>query len=446
MLLIAFVIVVIILLCMYNMNYMKIIGILLISFTGWLMLNHDNINENNNEIINDYYGGGSKYKNKLKLNNKNSKLHLNKKNNSIHIEHLLKFKLKRTNNTGHTDVHVDDDLLHCIETNSSPSVNHIPPNALISNNFTRCITDSSPEIKYTSRVHDFKRSLHWGQLKLMLTEIEYLTIVMKQYKDKRPIYFVYAGAAPGHHIKFLSDMFDKVHFELYDPNKFVVKDDAMIKTHVEYFTDDVARHWSKQKDKFVIFCSDIRLTPATEEQVIKDMAMQLKWWEIMNPEFAMFKFRLPWRQGRTLYPKGEIYIQPFPGPTSTETRLIVKKNAPIIEYNNTKYESNLYYHNTTSRFKKYHCILGNLDLKSDHLDNCYDCVSFINIAKDYLQFKYPFMKDVDLKQKTYKLVQDIQNEITKKHNIYSQTIKSLNKFISLYNTWQFNPSNKKVYN
>ena len=220
----------------------------------------------------------------------------------------------------------------------------------------------------------------------------------------------------------------------------------MIKTHVEYFTDDVARHWSKQKDKFVIFCSDIRLTPPTEEQVIKDMTMQLNWWKIMNPEFAMFKFRLPCQKGKTLYPKGEIYIQPFPGPTSTETRLIVKKNAPIIEYDNTEYESRLFYHNTTSRFKKYHCILGNLDLKSDHLDNCYDCVSFINIAKDYLQFKYPSMKSVDLKQKTYKLVQDIQNEITKKHNIYSQTIKSLNTFISLYNTWQFNPLNKKIYN
>ena len=274
MLLIAFVIIVIILLCMYNMNYMKIIGILLISFTGWLMMNHDidTIIENHKEIFSDYYGGDSKHKYHSKHNNKSHKHHKShNKHNSIHIEHLLKFNLKRTNNTGPTDVHVDDELLHCIETNSSPSVSHIPSNALISNDFTRCITDSSPEIHYTSRVHDFKRNLHWGQLKLMLTEIEYLTIVMKQYKDKRPIYFVYAGAAPGHHIKFLSDMFDKVHFELYDPNKFVVKNDAMIKTHVEYFTDDVARHWAKQKDKFVIFCSDIRLEPPTEEQVIEDM-------------------------------------------------------------------------------------------------------------------------------------------------------------------------------
>ena len=176
------------------------------------------------------------------------------------------------------------------------------------------------------------------------------------------------------------------------------------------------------------------------------MKMQLGWWKIINPEFAMFKFRLPWQKGKTMYPKGEIYIQPFPGPTSTETRLIVKKDAPMIEYDNTKYESNLFYHNTISRFQKFHCILGNLDLKKDHLDNCYDCVSFVHIAEDYLKLKYPNIKHADLKQKTYKLVQDVQNEITNRHNIYSQTVRSLNEFISLYNTWKFNPSNKKIYN
>lgn len=187
------------------------------------------------------------------------------------------------------------------------------------------LLDLNKTKKYVRRRYQFKPNLHWGQLKLLLTEIEFLTIVLKEYKGALPIYFVYAGAAPGDHIWYLQTLFPDIYFELYDPNDFVVKDNAKLKTHVQFFTNKDAEYWASRNDVFLVFCSDIRTEPATSENIVSNMNMQLKWWQIMNPVMSMFKFRLPWEEGKTTYLEGDIYIQPFPGPTSTETRLIVKK-------------------------------------------------------------------------------------------------------------------------
>lgn len=146
--------------------------------------------------------------------------------------------------------------------------------------------------------------------------------------------------------------------------------------------------------------------------------MQLKWWQIMSPELSMFKFRLPWEEGKTSYPAGDIYAQVYQGPTSSETRLIVKKNAAIREYDNVQYEDACYYHNTVIKEKKYACKLGNLNLSRDTLDNCYDCASFVYIMEQYITVMG--LKMTGLRQ----LIKDVQFEISfGKSNIYSKTVK-----------------------
>jgi hypothetical protein len=361
-----------------------------------------------------------------------------------HIEPRLKLNVKYCTEKKCTDnIFISDDIRHLIDINQPPNLSHVPINATEADNFDRCITNDSPVEKYVTRRAEFKRSLHWGQLKLMLTEIEFLTLVMNEYaeaKDSRDIYFVYAGAAPGHHTAYLSELFPNIHFELYDPNKFVITNTKMIKIHVGFFTDDIARYWSNQKDKYVVFCSDIRTEPANDENVRANMIMQLDWWKIINPELSMFKFRLPWYEGFTEYPEGKIYIQPYPGPTSTETRLIVKANAKLIKYDNVKYEGQLFYHNTVSRYKLYKCSLGKLDLKHDHLDNCYDCVSFVNIAEDYLKI----MKKKITKETIYKLVQEIQNKITYSNNVYSQTVRNFNDYMKVFSNYTFKKEDGKI--
>ena len=399
----------------------KTIPSILLATCGVLLMNH----QHKNSLVK--YGGGGRSKKK------------------IHIEPRLKLTVKYCNDKRCTDaIPVTEDIKHLIKTNKPPHLSHVPIDATHAEEFSRCISDDSPAQKYVTRRTEFKRVLHWGQLKLMLTEIEFLTLVMTQYnesKDSRDIYFVYAGAAPGHHTDYLSALFPTIHFELYDPSKFEIKNTKMIKIHNGYFTDDIAEYWGEQKkDRYVVFCSDIRTVPADDINVRANMDMQLAWWTKINPELSMFKFRLPWDEGFTEYPEGKIYIQPYPGPTSTETRLIVKADAKLVKYDNTKYENQLFYHNTVSRYKLYDCVLGKLSLEHDHLDNCYDCVSFISIVEDYLKL----MKQRVDKTSIYTLVQEIQNKITHIHNIYSQTIRNFNEYMKVLGTYTFKKKNDEI--
>jgi len=180
---------------------------------------------------------------------------------------------------------------------------------------------------------------------------------------------------------------------------------------------------------FIVFCSDIRTEPATDEEVQINMQAQLAWWQIMNPELSMFKFRLPWKKGTVEYLAGDIYIQPFPGPTSTETRLVVARDAAMVSYDNTRYEEQMYYHNAVGRKEHYDTMLGPLDLKRDALDNCYDCASFIEIILQYLMLG-DFNKKDKHAQKTIlrKKLDEVQANINfGEDNIYSRTVKYFDK-------------------
>jgi hypothetical protein len=312
----------------------------------------------------------------------------------------------------------DTDVRDALTKGAILTFEHVKPTMSYESTLSRKI-DLKEGIPYQRRQNTFKRALHWGQLKLFLSEVEFLTKVLEQVKSaniNKQIVMVYAGAAPGHHIGFLQKLFPTIIFELYDPNNFVVKDNAKLHTHVQFFTDVDANYWASRTDIYLVFCSDIRTEPATQENIVRNMNMQLKWWQIINPELSMFKFRLPWEEGITIYPVGEIYAQAFPGPTSSETRLIVKKNANLCEYDNKQYESACFYHNTVTREKKYTCKLGKLNIGRDKLDNCYDCVSFVNIMENYL--KVVGRKTLDLR----KIIIAVQQEISfGRSDIYIKT-------------------------
>ena len=371
-----------------------------------------------------------------------------KENMKLHIP-KVDLKLIESNK------YMDEYVKNIFRKKVTPDISHYPIDIedKYYNNLSRILLDD--EKKYQRRFLQWKPQLHWGQLKLMLSEIEFLNEVLKEYysdiknnKDKK-IYFIYAGAAPGHHIEYLSKMFPMIYFELYDPNNFIVKESDKIKIHQDFFTNKIADEWQEKKNIFLVFCSDIRREPATVENVKKDMDMQFEFWKHMKPDLSIFKFRLPWYEGKTEYPEGKIFLQAFPGPNSTETRLLVKKNAKIIEYDNTQYENRCYYHNTVNRSKKYNCVLGkDLDILKDGIDNCYDCVSFVHIAEDYLKLKDKIdNKEYKLdKTRIKKMIRDIQNEITKKGNIYTHTIKNINDLLGYYvnnlNTIEHNKINE----
>jgi len=233
--------------------------------------------------------------------------------------------------------------------------------------------DHSYKVPYRQRRGQFKTTIHWGQRKLLLSCIQFLT--KYQHLASR---VVYAGAAPGTNILILSELFPKHEFFLYDPRPFDedLADHPKIHLFQEYFTDDVARSY---KDKKVLFWSDIRTGSLKdddfEEQIVMNNKMQEKWHYLMRPEYAMYKFRLPYKAGHTKYMRGQIWLQIWAPETSTETRLVVRKNPSTKVYSHSKYEKRLFYFNLITRqwghYPTYYC-------------QCYDCCAEAWILSKYL--------------------------------------------------------------
>lgn len=324
---------------------------------------------------------------------------------------------------------IDKTALKLFKEKRAPILEHA--NGALKKYTGRTLMPKAQKKKYEKSNFVFKRTLHWGQLKLMLSEIEFLTYVISTRKTELPIYMIYIGAAAGYHIRYMSEkMFPDVNFILYDKNNFAIGETKNIKIHSKYFTDQEAMEWSADKhpDKYIIFCSDIRTEP-TEIEIIKNMQDQARWFNIIGAEYGLFKFRLPFRAGTTEYFKGTIYFQPFAGQTSAETRLLVQKGAPFVKYSHTTYEEQMYYHNQITRKSRYKCDFGELDLTDHGIDNCYDCISLVNILDDYL--KLDVMK-IELRD----LIKDVQlNVIKNKSNnnlspIANRTIMSFDFILS----------------
>jgi hypothetical protein len=237
---------------------------------------------------------------------------------------------------------------------------------------------------YQRRRADIKTILHWGQLKLMLSEIDFLT----PFAGSGAV-VIYAGAAPGVHTIFLSEMFPSLTFHLYDPTPFSIPQTHRVKIHVQLFlaktAKKVANYYRKRyPGKKLLFISDIRRRPPTEKMVEGDMVMQREWVEIMKPDCWMLKFRLPWTDhSKYEYLKGTITAQSFAPPTSTETRLI-GTTTDIVRYDPRVYENLMYTHNLT-RSNFYASPLGTTTLESHDVCNCFDCVSFVRSIQCYLK-------------------------------------------------------------
>ena len=201
--------------------------------------------------------------------------------------------------------------------------------------------------------------LHRGQRKLFITELHMLARwPLGGRTGTAGGTVLYAGAAPGFHMVFLSELFPNVKFVLYDPAPFApqLKGHPQFELHNEFFTDAVAAEWSGRADYFVC---DIRLGGANEEafelQVADDMASQSRWTRTIGAQISMLKFRPPYyaHDGFTYLP-GKIIWQCWPPRSSGETRLIVDGRSgtigPDVPMDVAAYENLCYDHNTTKRF------------------------------------------------------------------------------------------------
>lgn len=254
------------------------------------------------------------------------------------------------------------------------------------------LKENDPQEDYRRRNDDEKKSISWGQRKLLLTLLNF--ILDHCLEVENPI-LLYCGAAPGVNIGIVASLFPQFTFHLYDPAKFKIKTNIKKKIIVynKKFTDEIAEFWSKKEN--VIFVSDIRTADYTkakdlnenEDQILFDMEMQKRWVEIIKPIKSQLKFRLNYtgdgRKNELEYFDGIIYKQCFPPQTSTETRLVL--TSPDLKYktyNCEKYESQMFYHNVNIREKnKYE----NEIVDGEELINDWDSCCEVEIWKKYLQ-------------------------------------------------------------
>ena len=263
--------------------------------------------------------------------------------------------------------------------------------------FTR-ILGNDRSLSYRKRTSEFRPPLHWGQRKLLLEEIEFLT----NFGNLAKI-VLYIGAADGRHISYLANLFNEHQFILYDPGKydkslFGIKN---VEIHVETFTDQLAIKYSETK---LLFISDIRTIPEGYTKTIcldelddtiddladnikVDMEMQKNWYYILKPQATMLKFRLPYIPGKTEYLDGDLYYQLWAPSTSTETRLVIKgSDAKTKIYDNIEYESILYRFNRCTRIQKFPEIFEKYQIPN-MIDQSYDLAGEILILDNYLTSK-----------------------------------------------------------
>jgi ubiquinone/menaquinone biosynthesis C-methylase UbiE len=237
---------------------------------------------------------------------------------------------------------------------------------------------------------------HWGQRKLLISEIDFLNRLSKNESYT----VVYAGSAPGTHIIILTKMFPNIEFHLYDPRRFSknLKENKKIKINkyssTGFFTNEVAEKYSSVNN--LVFISDIRLSN-NEENIMKDQEMQKNWIQIMKPILSMVKFKVKYPknndynspENKYIYLGGLIRLQCWAPSASCETRLIIEKNAIEKEYNSLTYEQNMSWYNIVLRnydFSNYYypqleTTLKNIWNKEVSFDYFYET----NVLIDYLR-------------------------------------------------------------
>ena len=248
----------------------------------------------------------------------------------------------------------------------------------------RVVRLQEPLTHYQRRTGMIKTTLQWGQRKLALVLLEFLTL----FASPGDI-VVYAGAAPGTNIAFLAGLFQDVEFHLYDPREFnrLVRQHSNIKTYRQYFTDQTARSYAGLSN--ILFVSDIRTgtdidsDDVFERRVWEDMLAQQRWYRLMEPKKAHLKFRLPYSvagqptDGALEYLSGTVIIQPWAKVTSTEGRLV--PDGLTREWSFKWYEDCMFQHNVVTRTS-----IHPHTVKAPGLDHCFDCASEVSILQQFL--------------------------------------------------------------
>ena len=239
---------------------------------------------------------------------------------------------------------------------------------------------NSPRLKYNEKTSTNFRSRHWGQRKLLLSELLFLT----QYGHLSTT-ILYVGSAPGNHIPYLMSLFPKHQFIFYDSTPFSFSETEQCTIYNRYFNEEDALQYSTTP---LLFISDIRNLTCRQtninarcEEIYEDMLSQKHWIELCKPVMSMLKFRLHWNEGITNYFNGNLLLQPWAKLRSIETRLITN-GKEYRDYNNKEYEEQCCYHNEITRNESI------ISLSGHKLNDTWDTWAEVQILREYLGSKW----------------------------------------------------------
>jgi hypothetical protein len=248
------------------------------------------------------------------------------------------------------------------------------------------------QMKYSRESPPGGGCTHLGQLKLLLSEVEFLTPF---YGKQMMMHVVYAGAAPGLHVPILAEMFSTMHFVLVDPAPSMISNGEYPNIEViqAFMTDALAGHFALlYPSDSLLFISDVRVGAprgggtvesdrAHQIRVQRDMDAQRGWLEIMRPLCSILKFRLPWSlESKTEYLGGRIYFPVYGRILTHESRLIVSKDFSVVNYVYKLYEKQMTYFNRVLRPATNYPEFGG----NKNNNKCYDCTAFRWIICKYL--------------------------------------------------------------
>lgn len=274
----------------------------------------------------------------------------------------------------------------------------------------RKLTEDSPRRTYqeaaTSTIDAVtRRGLHFGQRKLLLSEVEFfsgfLSMLHSSNSKKKPVLVVYAGAANGQHLPFLFDLFPTFRFVLVDPapccqpvqaiaaaGKEKLSDEKsnapgpspILELIQDYCTSELCERLAKTygKDYHLLLVSDIRSgVPSRMKNVehtamiLKDNELQKSYCTSLLPALAMLKFHPPYPAEKKTSPRydplddtpevvqyldGVSLFGVWAPKSSSEVRLVVSGpfSHPLSmkEYSCEAHEEQCYYYNCTGRYRR----------------------------------------------------------------------------------------------
>lgn len=235
------------------------------------------------------------------------------------------------------------------------------------------------------------RNIQSGQKKLFTAELQFLMRVFLSFADSdsqasamKRTKVLYIGAAQGHHLYKLAEMFPLVTFVLYDMREFAeeLKTLPNVELHQQRFTDELIplyKAWAREN--ILLFISDIRgevtalrknaSTDAEAEHFIKitegkinmDMRQQENWvLQLSDPNnpknsplASLLKFRpmhhfeqKPYLPSHDFtYLKGEVLLQAYAPLESSECRLLVwgKDRCEMRVYNSRLHDAKMCFFN-----------------------------------------------------------------------------------------------------